>query len=80
MGATWIINSSVSYDAVNNIPSPPLGSFTAFAAILHIPFLIALAQIVGKQIEENRLVVVNVNNHYEGCAVLTIDRLIDLLQ
>jgi len=39
----------------------------------------SVAQIVGKQIEEKRQVVVNVNNHYEGCAVLTINRLIDLL-
>ncbi|MHC4145178.1 MAG: DUF72 domain-containing protein [Planctomycetota bacterium] len=40
----------------------------------------SIAQIVGKHIEQKRQVVVNVNNHYEGCAVLTIDRLIDLLQ
>jgi uncharacterized protein YecE (DUF72 family) len=39
-----------------------------------------IAQIVGEQIEQKRQVVVNVNNHYEGCAVLTINRLIDLLQ
>jgi len=40
----------------------------------------SITQIVAKQIEQKRQVVVNVNNHYEGCAVLTIDRLIDLLQ
>lgn len=40
----------------------------------------SIAQIVVKQTEQKRQVVVNVNNHYEGCAVLTIDRLIDLLQ
>jgi uncharacterized protein YecE (DUF72 family) len=40
----------------------------------------SVAQIVGKNIEQKRRVVVNINNHYEGCAVLTINRLIDLLQ
>lgn len=40
----------------------------------------SVAQIVGKHIEQKRRVVVNVNNHYEGCAVLTINRLIDLLR
>lgn len=40
----------------------------------------SVAKIVGKHIEQKRQVVVNVNNHYEGCAVLTINRLIDLLQ
>ncbi len=39
----------------------------------------SVARIVGKQIEQKRQVVVNVNNHYEGCAVLTIDRMIDIL-
>jgi uncharacterized protein YecE (DUF72 family) len=40
----------------------------------------SVAHIVSEQIEQKRQVVVNVNNHYEGCAVLTINRLIDLLQ
>jgi uncharacterized protein YecE (DUF72 family) len=40
----------------------------------------SIAQIVGEHIEQKRQVVVNVNNHYEGCAVLTINRLIDLLR
>ena len=40
----------------------------------------SIAKIVGERIEQARQVVVNVNNHYEGCAVLTIDRLIDLLR
>ena len=40
----------------------------------------SVAEIVDKHIEQKRQVVVNVNNHYEGCAVLTINRLIDLLQ
>jgi hypothetical protein len=40
----------------------------------------SVARIVGKHIEQKRQVVVNVNNHYEGCAVLTINRLIDLLR
>ena len=40
----------------------------------------SIVKIVGKRIEQKRQVVVNVNNHYEGCAVLTIDRLMDLLR
>jgi len=40
----------------------------------------SVAQIMSKQIKQKRRVVVNINNHYEGCAVLTINRLIDLLQ
>ena len=39
----------------------------------------SVAQIVSKQIKQKRRAIVNVNNHYEGCAVLTINRLIDLL-
>lgn len=39
-----------------------------------------IAQIAGEQKEQKRKVVINVNNHYEGCAVLTINRLKDLLQ
>ena len=39
----------------------------------------SIAQIVKRQIERCRQVIVNVNNHYEGCAVLTIDRLIGML-
>ena len=32
------------------------------------------------RIEQTRRTIVNVNNHYEGCAVLTIDKLIDMLE
>ena len=39
----------------------------------------SVAGIVKDRIEQSRQVIVNVNNHYEGCAVLTIDRLIDML-
>ena len=38
----------------------------------------SIAKIVVQQIEQKGQMVVNVNNHYEGCAVLTVDRLIDL--
>lgn len=40
----------------------------------------SIAQFVATQTEQKKQVLVNVNNHYEGCAVLTIDRLTDLLQ
>ncbi|MHC4117908.1 MAG: DUF72 domain-containing protein [Planctomycetota bacterium] len=39
----------------------------------------SVARIVTDHIEQTRRVTVNVNNHYEGCAVLTIDRLLDML-
>ncbi|MHC4432687.1 MAG: DUF72 domain-containing protein [Planctomycetota bacterium] len=39
----------------------------------------SIARIVKDNVERTRQVIVNVNNHYEGCAVLTIDRLIDML-
>lgn len=41
--------------------------------------LASVARIVGERIEQTRRTIVNVNNHYEGCAVLTIDRLMDML-
>jgi len=37
----------------------------------------SVARIVKEQIEQGREVVVNVNNHYEGCAVLTIGKLVE---
>lgn len=39
----------------------------------------SIARIVKGRIEQTRQTIVNVNNHYEGCAVLTIDRLIGIL-
>jgi hypothetical protein len=36
----------------------------------------AVAQVIREQAEGGRQVVVNVNNHYEGCAVISIDRLL----
>ena len=40
----------------------------------------SVARIVKGNIEQTRRTIVNVNNHYEGCAVLTIDKLIDMLE
>ena len=40
----------------------------------------SVARIAGNHIEQTRQMIVNVNNHYEGCAVLTIDKLIDMLE
>lgn len=40
----------------------------------------SVAQVVGEQLRKGRKVYVNVNNHYEGCAVLTIDRLVEQLK
>ena len=40
----------------------------------------SVARIVEDHIERTRQVIVNVNNHYEGCAVVTIDRLVDVLR
>ena len=40
----------------------------------------SVAEIVTRRVEQSRQVVVNVNNHYEGCAVLTIDKLVDMLR
>jgi hypothetical protein len=40
----------------------------------------SIADIVKGQVEQGREVVVNVNNHYEGCAVMTIDRLVGRLK
>ena len=37
----------------------------------------SVAEIVKGQVEQGRDVVVNVNNHYEGCAVMTIGRLVE---
>ncbi len=39
----------------------------------------SVARIVKGRIEQTRRVIVNVNNHYEGCAVLTIDKLVGML-
>lgn len=39
----------------------------------------SVAYIVKENIGRGRQVIMNVNNHYEGCAVLTIDRLMDML-
>jgi len=39
----------------------------------------AIAGIVQEQVERGREVYVNVNNHYEGCAVLTIGKLVQRL-
>jgi uncharacterized protein YecE (DUF72 family) len=39
----------------------------------------SITGIVKDQIEQGREVVVNVNNHYEGCAVMTIERLMERL-
>jgi len=39
----------------------------------------SITEIVKGQIEQGRDVVVNVNNHYEGCAVMTIERLMERL-
>jgi uncharacterized protein YecE (DUF72 family) len=39
----------------------------------------SVANIVEQNIEQKRKVFVNVNNHYEGCAVLTIERLVNML-
>ena len=38
-----------------------------------------VAHIVGEQVEQGREVVVNSNNHYEGCAPMTIQRIIESL-
>lgn len=40
----------------------------------------SVARIARDNIEQTRRTIVNVNNHYEGCAVLTIDKLIDMLE
>jgi hypothetical protein len=40
----------------------------------------SVARIVKGHIEQTRRTIVNVNNHYEGCALLTIDKLIDMLE
>jgi uncharacterized protein YecE (DUF72 family) len=40
----------------------------------------SVANIVEQNIGQGRKVFVNVNNHYEGCAVLTIERLMNILQ
>ena len=40
----------------------------------------SIVETIDGQIERGRNVVVNVNNHYEGCAVLTIDKIIDGLE
>jgi uncharacterized protein YecE (DUF72 family) len=39
-----------------------------------------VARIVQKNVGQGREVIVNVNNHYEGCAVLTIERLLERLR
>lgn len=39
----------------------------------------SITEIVKSQIERGRNVVVNVNNHYEGCAVMTIERVMERL-
>jgi hypothetical protein len=39
----------------------------------------SITDIVKSQIERGRDVIVNVNNHYEGCAVMTIERLMERL-
>ena len=40
----------------------------------------SVANIVKKNLGQGRKVFVNVNNHYEGCAVLTIERLTNILE
>jgi uncharacterized protein YecE (DUF72 family) len=40
----------------------------------------SVANMVEQNIGHGRKVFVNVNNHYEGCAVLTIERLMNILQ
>jgi len=40
----------------------------------------SVAHIIKQNIGQGRKVFVNVNNHYEGCAVLTIERIMDMLQ
>ena len=40
----------------------------------------SVAHIVEQNIRQERQVIVNVNNHYEGCVVLTIERLVNILQ
>lgn len=42
--------------------------------------LSSIANIVEQNVGQGRKVFVNVNNHYEGCAVLTIERLVNILQ
>jgi uncharacterized protein YecE (DUF72 family) len=39
----------------------------------------SVANIVEQNVGQGRQVIVNVNNHYEGCAVLTIERLMEML-
>lgn len=39
----------------------------------------SITEIIKDQIERGREVVVNINNHYEGCAVMTIERLMERL-
>jgi hypothetical protein len=39
----------------------------------------AAASIIGESTKAGLTTVVNVNNHYEGCAPLTIQRLVGLL-
>ena len=40
----------------------------------------SVARIVKGQVEQGRDVVVNVNNHYEGCAVMTIGRVVERMR
>ncbi len=39
----------------------------------------SVARIVKDSAEQGRKVIVNINNHYEGCAVMTIERLMKML-
>jgi uncharacterized protein YecE (DUF72 family) len=39
----------------------------------------SITDIIKNQIERSKDVIVNVNNHYEGCAVMTIERLMERL-
>jgi len=41
--------------------------------------LSSVAHVVEQNVGQGRQVIVNVNNHYEGCAVLTIERLVNML-
>ena len=39
-----------------------------------------VAEILKKQVKTGKTVIVNVNNHYEGCAPLTIERIVEKIQ